>query len=109
MQNGAYNAASYSWIILAAQSMKNLSSTKWIVFKGLLFLFLGLLSGALLLLDHPTLRAGLLLAVAVWSFCRFYYFVFYVIKRWIDPSYRFSGLLSLGQFLVRRRREGRNS
>lgn len=32
-----------------------------------------------------------MMGIAVWSFCRLYYFGFYVIERYIDPSYRFSG------------------
>jgi hypothetical protein len=84
--------------------MKNLTSARWIKAKGILFLLLGLLSVTLLLLAHPTLKTGLLIFIAVWSFCRFYYFAFYVIERYIDPSYRFSGLLSLALYLIQKKR-----
>jgi hypothetical protein len=83
--------------------MKNLTDTKWIKFKGILFLFLGLLSASLLFLQHPTFTAAFLIAVAVWSFCRFYYFAFYVIERYVDPGYRFSGLLSFALYLFQKR------
>ncbi|HET9994059.1 MAG TPA: hypothetical protein VFQ18_01515 [Candidatus Acidoferrum sp.] len=83
--------------------MKNLASPAWIKVKGLLFLFLGLLSGTLLFFEKPTLRVALLLVVAVWSFCRFYYFAFYVIERYVDPNYRFSGLLSFARYLTGKR------
>jgi hypothetical protein len=84
--------------------MKNLTSATWIKAKGILFLLLGLLSMTLLLLAHPTLKTGLLIFIAVWSFCRFYYFAFYVIERYIDPSYRFSGLLSFALYLIQKKR-----
>jgi hypothetical protein len=84
--------------------MKDLSNPAWIKAKGLLFLFLGLLSASLLFFEHPALRVALLLILAVWSFCRFYYFAFYVMERYVDPNYRFSGLLSLARYLIRKQR-----
>jgi hypothetical protein len=46
--------------------MKDLSNPAWIKAKGLLFLFLGLLSASLLIFLYPTPRAALLLILAVW-------------------------------------------
>jgi hypothetical protein len=86
-------------------NMGDLSNPAWIKAKGLLFLFLGLLSASLLIFEHPTPRAALLLILAVWCFCRFYYFAFYVIERYVDPSYRFSGLLSFARYLFRKQRQ----
>jgi hypothetical protein len=77
---------------------RNLTDPTWIKVKGALFLFLGIFSGALLLLEHPTLRTGFLLGIAVWGFCRFYYFAFYVIEHYVDPDYRFSGLFSFARY-----------
>jgi len=79
--------------------MKNLTNRNWIIAKGFLFLLLGLLSGALLLIEHLTPGTIVLLAIAVWSFCRFYYFAFYVLERYVDPSYKFSGLLSMLRYV----------
>jgi hypothetical protein len=84
--------------------MKKLTSARWIIAKGVLFLLLGLLSAALLFFAHPTVKTGLLMIVVVWSFCRFYYFAFYVIERYVDQSYRFSGLLSFGLYLIQKKR-----
>lgn len=81
--------------------MRDLTSPAWIKAKGLLFLFLGLLSLALLITERPTLRVAGLLALTVWCFCRFYYFAFYVLERYVDPSFRFSGLISLARYLLR--------
>jgi hypothetical protein len=80
--------------------MRNLTNPTWIKVKGLLFLVLGVLSGTLLLLEHATLRVGLFLILTIWAFCRFYYFAFYVIEHYVDPNYRFSGLLSFARHLV---------
>jgi len=90
--------------------LKNLTNPKWIITKGFLFLFLGLLSGGLLFFEHPTLKALVLLAILVWSFCRFYYFGFYVLERYVDPNYRFSGLVSMVRYVLfgrQRQVEGR--
>jgi len=51
--------------------MKDLTNPKAIKAKGVLFLLLGLLSAALQLLERPSLRVAVLLAAAIWSFCRF--------------------------------------
>ena len=85
--------------------MQDLTKPGIIKFKGLLFLLIGLLSAALLILDHHDLRTVLLLALSIWAFCRFYYFAFYVIEHYVDPSYRFSGLWSFAQYLFGKARK----
>jgi hypothetical protein len=85
--------------------MRNLTDPTWIKIKGMLFLFLGLVAAALLLFERPTIRVGLLLTLAVWCFCRFYYFAFYVIEHYVDPSYRFSGLISFIRYLIWERKK----
>jgi len=81
----------------------DLKSARLIYLKGFLFLVTGLLSLAALLLESPTLRTAFLLIVAVWSFCRLYYFMFYVIEKYVDPSFKFAGLYSFVMYLLRRR------
>jgi hypothetical protein len=88
--------------MIAKRIMADLTNPKLIYTKGFLFLFGGLLSSVLLVLDHPTLRTAMLLAIAVWCFARFYYFAFYVIEHYVDPGYRFSGLGSFARYLLRR-------
>jgi hypothetical protein len=85
--------------------MKDLANPTVIKVKGLLFLFLGLLSAVLLFLEHATVKVALLLVLTVWCFCRFYYFAFYVIERYVDPSYKFSGLLSFARYLIRSKQQ----
>ena len=83
--------------------MKDLTDPRWIKFKGILFLAVGLFASVLLVLEMPTIRVAVLLAIAVWCFCRAYYFAFYVIEKYVDANFRFSGLWSAVRYLVRRR------
>ena len=77
--------------------MKDLTDPRWIKFKGLLFLFVGIAASVLLILENPSWKVGAMLAIAIWCFCRAYYFAFYVIEHYVDPGFKFSGL---GSFLV---------
>lgn len=85
--------------------MKDLTSSAWIKVKGILFLLLGIAAAALLILEHPTWKVAGLLALSIWCFCRFYYFAFYVIEKYVDPGYKFSGLWSLACYLLKRDRK----
>ena len=89
--------------------MRDLTSRKLIYLKGGLFLFCGGLASAGILLEAPTLRTALLLALAVWCFARFYYFCFYVIEHYVDPAYRFAGLWSFVRYLGSRRKRHRGT
>ncbi len=88
-------------------SMRVLTNPKWIAVKAVLFLFLGLLAAVLLFAERPTVKDALLLILAIWAFCRFYFFAFYVVGRWVDPAFRFTGLLSLARYAIRRARPNR--
>ncbi len=68
-----------------------------------MFLFMGSAAAALLILESPSVRVALLLALAVWSFCRAYYFAFYVIEHYVDPGFRFSGLGAFARYWFSRR------
>lgn len=82
----------------------DLKSAKLIYLKGFLFLVVGLLSALGILLESPTLRTAFLLLIALWSFCRLYYFLFYVIEKYVDSEYKFAGLYSFLVYLLRKRR-----
>lgn len=81
--------------------MADIKSPRLICLKGALFLLLGGLAASLLLLQKPTLIVLVLLLISIWAFCRAYYFAFYVIEHYVDPSYRFSGLASFAQYALR--------
>jgi hypothetical protein len=85
--------------------MKDLSNPFWIKLKGILFLLIGLVAAALVFLDNPKWSTGLLLALAIWSFCRFYYFAFYVIEKYVDSKYKFSGLIDFAKYLFKNRKD----
>ncbi len=84
--------------------MRDLTSPWAIYTKGFLFLAGGVLASALLIAECPTWKVAVLLAVAVWCFARSYYFAFYVIERYADPGYKFSGLVSFVRYVLRKRR-----
>ena len=86
----------------------DLTHPKLLYAKGILFLLAGILSAAALLAEAPTIRVALLLALTVWCFARAYYFAFYVIERYVDPSYRFAGLASFVLYLSRARAKTRS-
>lgn len=89
--------------------MRDLQSSRLIWLKGWLFLLLGLASAVLVFLDAPSLKVAALLALAVWSFCRAYYFAFYVLERYVDPGFKFSGLGAFVAYLVRRRKRAKGT
>jgi hypothetical protein len=55
-------------------------------------------------MHHPDVRTALYLAVAVWGFCRAYYFAFYVIEHYIDPGFRYASLWSFITYAMLGRR-----
>ncbi len=83
--------------------MGDLTNSKLIWTKGFLFLFLGILSSGILLLRTRDLQVALLLGIAIWSFCRSYYFAFYVIEHYVDPRYRFAGLADFLRYATGKR------
>lgn len=72
--------------------MADLQDPRWMSVKAALFVLLGCLAGGLLIILADNWRVTLLLLIAIWSFARAYYFVFYVIEHYIDSNYRFAGL-----------------
>jgi len=76
--------------------------------KAILFLFLGFGSGALILSECRSWRVALCLAIAIWSFCRFYYFAFYVIEHYVESGWRFSGLWSFARYMCARRSKAKD-
>lgn len=80
-----------------------LKNPRWIWLKGVLFFVLGTLASALLLLHSRSLTVGVLLAIAVWAYCRCYYFAFYVIEHYIDSEFHYSGLLAFLRYALSRR------
>lgn len=85
--------------------MADLKNPKVIWFKGWLFLGLGILAGVMLVARDPRPASILLLCITIWAFARFYYFAFYVIEHYVDPNYKFAGLIDFVQYALSRRDE----
>lgn len=80
--------------------MTDLKSKKLIYLKGFLFLFGGIIASIIILLEHPSWKVAAMLAIAIWFFCRAYYFAFYVIEHYVDSDYKFAGLWSFVKYLL---------
>ena len=81
----------------------DITNPRVLYLKAALFLAGGTLASAILLIEHPSLKVAGLLALAVWCFARAYYFAFYVVQHYADPTYRFAGLGSFVTYLLRRK------
>jgi hypothetical protein len=78
--------------------------TPWLLYaKAGLLLFAGLIAALLLLIENPSVTNVALLAISIWAFCRSYYFAFYVIEHYIDPGYKYAGLLAFLRCVLKRR------
>lgn len=85
--------------------MGDLKSKAAIVVKGVLLLAIVVGAALLVFLQQPTWQVAVLLALLVWASGRFYYFLFYVLEKYVDPSLRYSGLLALLATLLRSRQK----
>jgi hypothetical protein len=86
--------------------MGDIKSVRLLYMKGGLFVLLGLIAGAGILVECLSWRVGVLMLVMVWAFCRAYYFAFYVVEHYADPGYRFAGLWEFAKYVMRRRAGG---
>jgi hypothetical protein len=78
--------------------------SKWLLhFKGFLFLATGLLAAGIILYESPNLRTLLFLIVAIWSFCRFYYYLFYVLEKYAGGDQKYAGILDALKYILRGR------
>jgi len=81
---------------------KTLTSNKLIYLKVVLFSLIFLISVTEILLETKNLKIGILLILITWSSARIYYFMFYVIENYIDTDYKFSGMIALIQYLLKK-------
>ena len=51
---------------------------------------------------------GFLLLLVIWSSARFYYFMFYVIEKYVNSNYKFGGILHFLKYLISERGNQRN-
>ena len=78
----------------------DLKSPGLIHLKGVLFFVMGFAAAALLFVQEPTAKTAALITVTVWAFCRFYYYLFYVLERYLGREQRFAGVLDALKYLL---------
>lgn len=83
--------------------MGDLKDPRLMFLKAALFLVIGVLASAGILIENFSFTNLALLSLAIWAFCRLYYFCFYVIEKYIDADFKFAGLGSVVVYLWRRR------
>ncbi len=79
---------------------QDIKSPRVLYLKGALFLLLGVMAAANLLLLHPEPQVIGSLLLAIWAFSRAYYFAFYVVHHYVDDSYHFAGLWDFARYLL---------
>ncbi|MBM4063968.1 MAG: hypothetical protein FJ265_23150 [Planctomycetes bacterium] len=84
--------------------VKHVLTPRWMAIKAAQFLMVAGLAAFVVLWRDPSWTVGACLVLLGWSCSRAYYFVFYVVERYVDPSYRFAGLLDFARWLARNRR-----
>lgn len=84
--------------------MGDLKDVRLMYLKAILFLGIGVLSSGLILLLTGSWQIAVLLTLSIWSFCRLYYFLFYVIEHYVDGEYEFAGILSFLRWKLQRKK-----
>lgn len=84
--------------------MPDLKNAKLIYLKGALFALIMLFSSLWLLFADEIWQRAILIMLVIWSSARLYYFMFYVIEKYVDSEYRFAGLLDFLQYLWARKK-----
>ena len=80
--------------------------TDFILLKFVLFLFISVFGiTSMLVLNKFDLFFVILLATTIWSCSRIYYFLFYVIHKFFDPQYKFSGLFHFISYFINRNKK----
>lgn len=80
--------------------MADIKSPTLLYLKGAMFLGIGLLAAGGILLEHPSWKVAILLGLSIWGFSRAYYFAFYVIQHYVDPQYKFAGLIDFLKYCL---------
>ena len=76
----------------------------WLLYLKAFLLFLtGLISSLILVFFNFNLKTIVLLLLSIWGFCRAYYFAFYAIQHYIDPTFKYSGLMDFAIYQMKRR------
>ena len=83
--------------------MGDLRSRKLIVLKGVLFFLLALMASAYSLCEFPLWIRIIALMTGLWAFARFYYFLFYVLEKYVDQNLKYTGIYDLILSLLKKK------
>lgn len=75
-----------------------------ICIKGACFLLLIAITFTGIILDTLAWRRAIHAIILVWSSARFYYFLFYVLERYVDPTLNYSGLGDMARKILAKSR-----
>jgi hypothetical protein len=59
----------------------------------------------LIIFETRSWQITVLLVLVVWTSARLYYFMFYVIEKYVDPGYRFAGMVSFLRYLFSKKQK----
>jgi hypothetical protein len=82
--------------------MLNIRSKNLIVIKGLLLITIVIGSIIGITCYCPRIEVVVLLLILVWASARSYYFLFYVLEKYVDPKLRYTGIIDLIQNIKKR-------
>ncbi|MHC4477770.1 MAG: hypothetical protein ACYTEL_19165 [Planctomycetota bacterium] len=88
--------------------MVDLKDARLMYLKGIGFLAILMASVLVILLENFSWKLAVLLGLIIWSSARLYYLMFYVIEKYVDPTYRFSGIMSFVKYVVKANRRRRD-
>jgi len=71
----------------------DIKSPRVLKLKGFLFALIGLIATGMLIARDPTWQTMLLCGLAIWAWCRFYYFLFYVLEHYAGSKRPYAGIL----------------
>jgi hypothetical protein len=81
----------------------DLRSKHLIVLKGILFGGCVLGSAGLLIAENRSWETVGLVSILIWASARFYYFLFYVLEKYVDPKLKYAGIMDMIQQIARRK------
>ena len=75
--------------------MTDIKSKRVIVVKGFLFILISALSAITIVCYCPRIEVIILVFLLMWASARSYYFVFYVLEKYVDPKMKYTGIVDL--------------
>jgi len=86
--------------------MSDLKSKKLIYLKGFLFLIIIIICAGMLFWESQKWQTVVLICALIWASARLYYFMFYVIEKYVDSDYKFSGIYSFIKYIFTKKGGG---